>query len=206
MNGAYQINKFGIYTNNFTNLDVLTPDEILYLNLCNWLHTYAQEINSELKTNGRIHLVDQVQGVETYFDQFDIFTSLLGEKEPGSITSITKSGHLTLPELQAALFDFGSEMKAFGDGFLYMNIKDPRSLLNKYKSNAYFPYGNMPKDCSDMILQAIQDPQLVECCDISPNGRYTFNVINQSGQKFRIYVQDNIARFHPMNSFTQQGQ
>ena len=92
-------------------------------------------------------------------------------------------------------------MKAFGDGFLYMNIKDPRSLLNKYKSNAYFPYGNMPKDCSDMILQAIQDPQLVECCDISPNGRYTFNVINQSGQKFRMYIENNVAKYHPLSPF-----
>ena len=58
MNGAYQINKFGIYTNNFTNLDVLTPDEILYLNLCNWLHTYAQEINSELKKVGTLRFLN----------------------------------------------------------------------------------------------------------------------------------------------------
>jgi len=206
MNGAKQISKFSIYTNNFTNIDILTPDEILYLNLCNWLHSHAQEINDELKAKGKFYLVDNTQGIETYFDQFDVISSLLGEKQPGSVPSIIKSGHFTIPEFQAEMFDINGSEKGFGDGFFYIDIKDSYSLLNKYKSNAYFPYGNMPKDCTDTILNAIQNPKLIECCDISLDNRYAFNVIDQTNQKFRVYIQNNIATFHPMHPFAKQGQ
>ena len=47
--GVEQINKFKEYTNNFTDLAKLKPEEVLYLNLCDWLEPQAKTINARLK-------------------------------------------------------------------------------------------------------------------------------------------------------------
>ncbi len=115
--GIDQINKFKEYTNNFTNLEKLTPEEILYLNLCDWLEPQAAAINAEIKAAGGLKFMDPVTKAEVVIEKFDLVHSLLGEMKPGSIRETIKGGHLLISELKAATLEIGT-IKSLDNGFL----------------------------------------------------------------------------------------
>lgn len=98
--GIDQIERFREYTNNFTNLDILTPEEVMYLNLCEWLEPKAKKINNALKAQGGLKVVDPKTGaVQAVIEEFDLFHSLLGEMSPNALANRVKGGHLYIPEL-----------------------------------------------------------------------------------------------------------
>ena len=85
--GVDQIQKFKDYTNNFTDLAKLKPEEILYLNLCDWVEPQARTINARLKEIGGIKIIDQVTKSEVIIKKYDLFHSLLGEMSPNALAN-----------------------------------------------------------------------------------------------------------------------
>ena len=195
--GVDQIKKFKDYTNNFTELDKLTPDEVLYLNLCEWLHPKSLEINAQLKARGGIKIIDPVTKTETIIEKYDLFHSLLGEMSPGAVANRVSGGHLFIPELKAAIFDIG-EIKPFGNGFFDMGIKYAGKASNKYKPNSYFPAGRSVEKAVEMIEDAILNFKEIKIADEIKNPLLQgFIITNQQDQKFMILINNNTAQFYP---------
>ena len=197
--GVDQIDKFKDYTNNFNNLEKLHPDEILYLNLCDWLKPQADLINAELKSLGGLTIIDQASGQQALIKEFDLFHSLLGEMKPGSVRSTTSGGHCFLTELRAASLSY-DEVKAFGNGFFDMQIKPRRGLSASYKDQTYFPAGKSISDCTDILIDAIKNSKCVEF-GAAVEGKQIIDITQQSNQKFRLYIENNILRFSPVSPF-----
>lgn len=197
--GIDQIDKFKDYTNNFSNLEKLHPDEILYLNLCDWLEPQACKINAELKKNGGLKIFDKASGQQAVIEKFDIFHSLLGEMKPGSVRSTTSGGHCFLTELRAASLSY-DEVKAFGNGFFDMQIKPRRGLSASYKNQTYFPAGKSISDCTDMLIDAIQKNKLTECVFIDDR-IISFEITNIYDQIFSVNIESNLAKFYPTSPF-----
>jgi hypothetical protein len=200
--GVEQINNFKDNTNNFTNLEKLKPEEILYLNVCDWLEPQATKINARIQQAGGIKITEIRDGIEcvTEIHEFDLFHSLLGEMTPGFTNAHTKGGHLFIPELKAALLDTG-EIKSLGNGFFDMEIKYKGKISNNYKNNSYFPGGTSVEQAVKIIEEAISNFQLIESTHLAVNGKQTFNITSKYGTKFRVYIENNVAKYHPLNPF-----
>jgi hypothetical protein len=192
-----QINNFKKYTNNFTSLEKLTSEEILYLNLCDWLEPRAKKINVALKKKGGITLVDSQTGASVFFDEYDLFHSLLGEMSPGAVADRIKGGHLYIPELKAAILDIG-EIEPFGKGFFDMNIKYAGKLSEKYKQNSYFPMGTSVEQAVDMIEEAIKKSTNIKIMNAKNPVFQGFICTNQQGQDFGILAKNKIIQFYPI--------
>ena len=192
-----QIKKFQDYTNNFTNLEKLTPEEILYLNLCDWLEPQARTINATLKKKGGITLIDSQTGVSAFFEEYDLFHSLLGEMKPGSIRDHTSGGHLFIDQLRAAMLDIG-EIKGIGANFFDMEIQYAGKLSDRCKPNSYFPMGTSVKKAVDMLQKTIKNHKLIECTIIE-NGKTSVIVIDNYNHIFNFKIENSIACFYPVN-------
>jgi hypothetical protein len=178
---------------------IMHPDEILYLNLCDWLKPQADLINAELKSLGGLTIIDQASGQQALIKEFDLFHSLLGEMKPGSVRSTTSGGHCFLTELRAASLSY-DEVKAFGNGFFDMQIKPRRGLSASYKDQTYFPAGKSISDCTDILIDAIKNPKCIEF-GAAVEGKQIIDITQQSNQKFRLYIENNILRFSPVSPF-----
>ena len=188
-----QIEAFRGYTDNFKNLDKLKPEEILYLNLCDWLAPQALEINEKL---GVLKFIDPATKVEVIIKELDLFHSLLGEMRPGSIRKHTSGGHLLIPELRAAMLDT-SEIIQFGEGFFDMQIKPVNSIRN-FKSNSYFPAGTSIEQTVKTIKDAIQNPKAITRSEIIKNGALSgFNFTNNQQNVFVVLIKNERAQFYP---------
>ena len=201
--GVEQIKKFKDFTNNFHPDEIakLHPDEILYLNLCDWIEPQAKKINAALKKKGEIKLFDKRQSVEGIFDEFDIFHSLLGEMKPGSVRDATKGGHWFLAECKAATFDIG-EIISFENGFFDLSVKHSRGLSTQYVSKTCFPAGSSIEQCANIVNKAIENPLLIEYIKPTTDSiKQTFRVTNQSGQRFILRIENRKAQFFPLSPF-----
>ena len=188
-----QIEDFRTYTDNFKNLDKLKPEEILYLNLCDWLAPQAATINAEL---GVLKFIDPATKVEVVIKELDLFHSLLGEMRPGSIKYHTSGGHLLVPELRASMLDF-SEITQFGEGFFDMDIKYAGKQSTSYKPNTYFPAGTSIEQAVNIIEQAIKNPKKIFFETIDVNGKTSCNLMSQSDQIFTLHIENSKAKIHP---------
>jgi len=198
--GIEQIDKYRDYTNNFTDPAKLKPEEILYLNLCDWLEPQAIKINAALKKRGGIKVIDPVSKAEVIIEKYDLYHSLLGEMKPEFLNNVTKGGHLPIAELKSALFETG-EIKSLGNGFFDMTIK--RGSNKRLKS--YFPLGTNIEEAVVMIEEAILNEEFVKY--IKPENlsiekalkttEKTFEVVHKINQKFSIHINNGIAKFYP---------
>jgi len=197
-----QIEKYRDYTNNFhpEGLAKLKPEEILHLNLCDWLAPKAIEINERIRKAGGLKISETRNGIEyiTEIYELDLFHSLLGEMRPGSVRDATKGGHLFIAELKSATFDIG-DIKSFGSGFFDMDIKHLRGFSDKYKTNSFFKMGTSVDKVVEMIEDAIKNSKDTIFMGIADNGRISFDVINKSDQIFALHIKDKIAKIHPVN-------
>lgn len=195
--GIEQIDNFKRYTNNFTNLEKLTSEEILYLNLCDWLEPQATKINARLKDIGGLKFINPSNNAEIIIERYDLFHSLLGEMRPGSIRDHTKGGHLLITELKAAVLEIG-EMKSFGNGFFDINIK-PINSTRDFKLNSYFPVGTFVDEAADIIDKAIRNPKVIEFADnIKNKSLEGFKFIDQENQAFMLLIENRTAQFFPL--------
>lgn len=178
--GVEQIDKFKEYTNNFKNLEKLTPEEILYLNLCDWLEPQARAINEALKKKGGIDIIDRkTKKVLAHFEEYDIFHSFLGEMKPKFLNNVTSGGHLPLVELRSAVLETG-EIKAIGNGFFDMTIKRGSNR----KINSYFPIGKSAEQCIAIIEDGINNLKIIISDDMQ--------TIMDGSIKFESYAKDVI--------------
>ncbi len=198
------MDNFKKYTNNFTDLSKLKPEEVLYLNLCDWLELHATKINNRLHAMGGITITDPQTGIQATIKKYDLFHSLLGEMKPGSIRYHTRGGHLMIPELKAALLEIG-QIKPLKRGFFDINIK---AGSNK-KINSCFPLGTSVDEAIEMIEKILNDalinPQLIIKSENLErlNGVCTgFTIDTSCKQTFQFYIENNIVKFFPMNPIT----
>jgi hypothetical protein len=192
-----QITEFKKYTNNFKDLEKLKPEEILYLNLCDWLEPKAAKINAQLKASGGLKIIDPISKTEVIIEEFDLFHSLLCEMKPEALANRTSGGHLMIPELHAATLDIRN-IESLGNGFLDIEIKYAGKLSDKYKKNSYFPAGTTPERAVKFIEDSITNFKKIK--NVTPTGtidRIIFEFQNYENQSFKVYIKENIARFHP---------
>ena len=200
-----QIEDFRTYTDNFKNLDKLKPEEILYLNLCDWLAPKALEINDRLKKiPGGLKIIDQKTGIEAVIKEFDLFHSLLGEMKPQALANRVSGGHLFIPELKGAILDI-NEIKQFGKGYFDMGIKYAGKQSTKYKPNSYFPIGTSIEQAVEIIEDAISNKGFIEF--IKPENisiesalastKKTFEATHRQNQKFTLHTDNGITNFYP---------
>jgi len=162
--GIEQIDNFKRYTNNFTNLEKLTSEEILYLNLCDWLEPQATKINARLKDIGGLKFIDPASKMELVIEKYDLFHSLLGEMTPGNLKNCIGGGHLPLLELRTATLEIG-EINQFGKGFFDMKIK----VKSNRKMNSYFPLGTSVDQAVGMIEVALANTDKIK--NVTPSGK-----------------------------------
>ena len=195
--GIDQITEFKKYTNNFKDLEKLKPEEILYLNLCDWLEPKAAKINAQLKASGGLKIIDPISKTEVIIEEFDLFHSLLCEMKPEALANRTSGGHLMITELHAATLDIRN-IESLGNGFLDIEIKYAGKLSDKYKKNSYFPAGTTPERAVKFIEDSITNFKKIK--NVTPTGtidRIIFEFQNYENQSFKVYIKENIARFHP---------
>ena len=196
--GVDQIKRFKDYTKNFTELEKLTPDEILYLNLCEWLHPKSLEINAKIKEMG-LKITEVKDGITCVTDihEFDIFHSLLGEMRPGSVADTTSGGHWLCAELKAATFDI-DKIEKFGNGFLDIWVKPSRGNSASFKPKTFFPAGNSIEECSNMIVNAIKNPKkIINITETHHKNQSLFLVLDKLDQTFAVRVTGNKIKFFP---------
>lgn len=191
--GVDPINKYKEYTNNFTNLEKLTPEEILYLNLCDWLEPQARAINAEIKATGGLKFIHPETGAEVIIEKFDLFHSLLGEMKPGNLKDCVNGGHLLITELRAATLELGN-IEIFGEGFLDIFIK---AKSNK-KINSYFPRGTSVQEAVDMVKDSIKNHKKISSRKMKNLSTQGLNFTNQNNQSFGVTLENKIANFFPL--------
>ena len=80
--GVDQIEKYRDYTNNFhpDGIAKLKPEEILHLNLCDWLAPQAKIINKRIKDAGGLKVRQIHDGIECVSEiyELDLFHSFFG--------------------------------------------------------------------------------------------------------------------------------
>ena len=193
--GIDQINKYKEFTNNFhpDGIAKLKPEEILHLNLCDWLEPQARKINAELKASGGLKIIDPISKAEVIIEEFDLFHSLLGEIRPGSIRDNTLGGHLPLLELRVATLEIG-EIKPLKNGFFDIQIK---SGSNK-KLNSYFPIGTSVEQAVEMIKEGIQNiKEIQNITPIDRPGHIIYKIKNYQEQAFKLHIKKNAIQFYP---------
>lgn len=193
-----QVEEFRKYTDDFKNLEKLKPEEILYLNLCDWLEPQAAKINDALMKRGGIKVIDPVTKVEVVIEKFDLVHSLLGEMKPEALANRTSGGHLYIPELRAATLDIG-KIESFGNGFLDMEIKYAGKIGNTYKKNSYFPAGTTVEQSVTIIEDAILNFKEAPNIKILSDTKSSLNITNKLDQSFTLYVEKGVAKYHPLN-------
>jgi len=194
-----QIEDFRTYTDNFKNLDKLKPEEILYLNLCDWLAPKALKINDRLKKSGGLKFIDPATKAEVVIKEFDLFHSLLGEMKPEALANRTSGGHLFIPELKAAILDT-NEIKQFGKGYFDMGIKYAGKQSTKYKPNSYFPIGTSVEQAVEIIENAIVNFKEIEVLNDSANtSQSAFKLTQINNMQFNLRIENEIAQFYPLN-------
>ncbi len=195
-------------------LEVLHPDEKLYLNLCDWLEPQAQQINADLKAMGGLIIRDPNNtNIFVKIEEFDLFHSLLGEMQHGSIRKNLSGGHLIISELKAALCEF-NDMQTYWDGFMDIQMKLKRGTSDVFKPKSFFPYGSSPSDCTNIIENAIKntinDPKIKNLTPSKINlfkvetdaqniTKFTIEIENNLGQVFKFYIEDGIAKYFPFS-------
>jgi len=200
--GIDQIERYRTYTNNFSpeGLAKLKPEEILHLNLCDWLAPKAIEINERIRKAGGLKISETRNGIEyiTEIYELDLFHSVLGELKPGSIRNHTKGGHLLIPELKAALLDIG-EIEHIGNGFFDMQIKYAGKISDRYELKSYFPLGVSVEETVLIIEDAIKMPASISFGKINIEGRVPVNIVNKLDCKFWLHIEKGVARYYPIN-------
>ena len=189
-----QVKKFSDYTDNFKNLEKLTPQEILYLNLCDWLERQASVINAEIEAMGGLKIVETRDGITciTEIHKLDLFHSLLGEMKPGNLKKCVQGGHLFIPELRAATLEVG-ELSKFGDGFFDAFIR----VKSESKINSYFPLGTTVQEAVDMIKDVIKNYEKISLKTLRDSSKIGFDLSKQQKQ-FAIIIENKIAQFYPV--------
>ena len=197
--GIEQINEFKKYTNNFTNLEKLTEQEILYLNLCDWLEPQAAKINARLKDIGGLKCIDPLSKAEAIIEKYDLFHSVLGEMTPGNLKKCISGGHLPLLELRTATLEIG-EMKSFGNGFFDMNIR----VRSNRKTNSYFPLGTSVEEVINMIEVGFENIKKFELSTSEGMTKAVLEVEGQCNQIFKLYIKNGEAKFFPFSPFNNE--
>ncbi len=196
-----QINLYRKFTNDFhpDGIAKLKPEEILHLNLCDWLEPQARRINARIKETGGLKITEIKDGMKciTEIHEFDLFHSLLGEVNPGFTNAHTKGGHLLIPELKVALLDIG-EIESLGNGFFDMGIKYAGKDSIKYKPNSYFPAGTSVDQAVDMIEQAINNIEKIRNeTSVGRIDQAIYHIELSNNQAFRLCIKNNVATFFP---------
>ncbi|MBP6869772.1 hypothetical protein KBC04_02735 [Candidatus Babeliales bacterium] len=195
--GVEQVQKFKDYTNNFhpDELAKLKPEEILYLNLCDWLAPKAEIINEALKKKGGITIIDpKTKKILAHYEKYDLFHSLLGEMKPKFMNNVVKGGHLPILELKGALFEI-SEIKPLGNGFFDMTIKRGSNR----KKNSFFPLGTSIEESVAIIEDAIINCEKIEIVVLKDKALQGFHVVNKRNQQFMLVLNKNELQFYPSN-------
>ncbi|MBP6869774.1 hypothetical protein KBC04_02745 [Candidatus Babeliales bacterium] len=199
--GVDQVQRFKDYTNNFhpDELAKLKPEEILYLNLCDWLAPKADIINAALKKKGGIRIVDSVTGVEAYYEKYDLFHSLLGEMSPGAVANRTSGGHLMIPELRGATLKTGKVIP-IGHGFFDIDIQYLGKESANYKKNSVYPLGTLLEESVEMLEKATEICTEISI-EINPKNslQQIVKIKNKNSQSFYIRIENKIAEFYPGN-------
>ena len=193
-----QVEEFRKFTDNFTRLEKLQQNEILYLNLCDWLEPQATRINAQVKNMG-LKITEIKDGITCFTNiyEFDIFHSLLGEMRPGSVKSATSGGHWFLSELKASTFEV-TNIEAFGSGFFDMSVKHTRGNSANYIAKSYFPVGSTIEECVDMVIDAIKDGQsIINITEAQHINQSLFQAKDKLNQVFGIRVTGTQAKFFP---------
>ncbi|MBP6869770.1 hypothetical protein KBC04_02725 [Candidatus Babeliales bacterium] len=180
--GVDQVQRFKDYTNNFhpDELAKLKPEEILYLNLCDWLAPKADIINAALKKKGGIRIVDSVTGVEAYYEKYDLFHSLLGEMSPGAVANRTSGGHLMIPELRGAILKTG-KVTPIGHGFFDIDIQYLGKESAKCKTNSVYPLGTLLEESVE-LLEKTQENFKEIICVIDKSGKADVMIEGKLGE------------------------
>jgi len=194
-----QINLYKDFTNNFdpTLVAQLKPEEILYLNLCDWLYPKSIEINARIKNIGLTIIDPNNKNNIIYIEDLDIFHSFLGDMKPGSIADATSGGHCFLSELKGATLAV-EEIIPFKNGFFDMRIRHLKGE-GKFRPKTYFPSGKNIEQCADMIIDVIKKPQFIEnitgARDINQS---VFKVIDSYDQTFCLRITNGVVKCYPL--------
>jgi len=194
-----QVENFRNITKNFDPALVaqLHHDEILYLNLCDWLEPQVSKINTRLQAQGGMVIIDSKAGVEVVIKEYDIYHSLLGEIKPGSVRETVKGGHWFCPELRAASFDV-QKIKSCGNGFFDMQIRQARRVTGDHVGKTYFPAGKSIEQCITILEEAMsQEASIKYVIPDYPTTQKAFEAVHVSGQKFVLRVDNGVAKFYP---------
>lgn len=191
-----QVEEFRKYTNDFKNLEKLKPEEVLYLNLCDWVEPKTAKINARLKDCGGLKFIDPATKAEIIIEEFDLIHSLVCEMKPEAFANRTSGGHLYIPELRVATLDIG-KIESFGHGFFDMSIR-PVDSIKDFKLNSYFPVGTSVEQAVEMIEKAITNPKLIEVVDnIKNNALKGFKFTNHEDQVFMLLIKNKTVQFYP---------
>ncbi len=172
---------------------ILKYEEILYLNLCDWLEPQARRINAQLKASGGLKIIDPISKTEIIIEEFDLFHSLLGEMKPQFLNNVTSGGHLPLIELRSAVLEIG-EIKPIGNGFFDMVIKRGSNR----KTNSYFPIGTSVEQAVEIIESAIKNPKNISQINLKDTALKGLKFTNQQGQDFAILIKNKTMQFYPI--------
>ncbi|MGZ6251215.1 MAG: hypothetical protein ACXWL2_04245 [Candidatus Chromulinivorax sp.] len=178
---------------------MLNLQEILYLNLCDWLVPQAAKINAEIKAMGGWKFIDPETLQEIIIEKLDLFHSLLGEMKPGSIRETTSGGHLLIVELRGATLEMDA-FRIFNQNFLDTGIKYAGKVSNKYKEQSYFPVGTSVQEAVDTIEKGIKN--LKDIKNVTPVdlfGKAFYEIKNtEINQFFKIRIEKGVAQFYPL--------
>ena len=193
--GVKQIEAYRAITNNFTTIEHIGMHDVMYLNMCNGLHPHALEIN-ELVKKSMLKVVD-LEGNIIHITKFDIFHTYIGEMRPNVTGAAKKGGHLFHIESKTATH-IVENIIPLENGYFDMSVKHINDL-GKTVPKTQFPLGSMPKENAQIIIDLIQELKNPIEVISGKNGKATFDLIQQSNQKFTVYVENGIAHFHPVS-------
>ena len=194
--GIKQIENYQTITKNFTTIEHLTEADVMYLNMCNGLHAHSVEIN-ELVKNAMLQIIDQ-NGKIIEIKKFDIYHSFLGEMRPNAKSPAKLGGHLLFPESKTFTHTV-KEIIPFENGYFDLYVKHIADETGKIVPKTQFPLGSTPMENAQIIIDLIQELRNPIEVLTNSKGTKSFDLLKKCGQKFAIYIEDGVARFHPIS-------
>ena len=85
------------------------------------------------------------------------------------------------------------------NGYFDLTVKHIADKTGNFTPKTQFSLGSTPIENAQIIIDLIQDIKVPIDVRLNSKGIAIFDLKHSCGQKFRVYVEDGFAKFHPVS-------
>ncbi|MGZ6250837.1 MAG: hypothetical protein ACXWL2_02310, partial [Candidatus Chromulinivorax sp.] len=117
---------------------------------------------------------------------------------PNAKSPAKLGGHMLFPQAKATTHAI-EQIIPFENGYFDLFVKHIADESKKFRPKTQFPLGSTPIENAQLIIDLIKDIKKPIKIEINSIGTKFFDLQHSSNQKFKIYIQESVAHFHPIS-------